>query len=345
MDEILKAIYKTNVSYQARWNTSLANHASMAATAMYLMKDKADISAEKINGEAAEYSKSLSTKRINESFIDIAKLPDDIQNSLLGHDDLQESWQAYFAAALSRNLDSNIQIWLERFGAGLNAAAGHSILRLYFSLTVRGLFDREFLIQELSICFADLASRYCELSDVADTGGETRLTDFLLSHSALTGADLNSVKSGQLMEDRMLILKSLETYQSVIRSISLEYDLIDTLRSLASMATEAPNIGVLHAITVGQALLGIYDIYPSLKKSSLNRGYRDYVIAMVLGYELPNAKRLIVESLTLTEVYKQVVDLRNDHSQKATFSLTHLYERTGYIEFLVAAEKLQATFG
>jgi hypothetical protein len=133
MDETLNSIYLNNLEYLARWNTCLANHVSMAATAMYLMKDRAKISPRKISADANIYTKMLSPKRMNSAYIKLGKLSWSIQRQLLGHDDLQESWQVFFQKHLISILTPLYQFGYNAFGGGL---ARQRDIRLFDSTTL-----------------------------------------------------------------------------------------------------------------------------------------------------------------------------------------------------------------
>lgn len=344
MEETLNFIYQQNLNYRARWNTSLANHVTMAASAMFLMRGKTGVTEQKILADAARYSEGLSALRSNDSHIDIGALPEQACYSLLGNDDLQESWQAYFESVFSDDIDANIILWLTRLGAGLSAAAGHSLLRLYFALAVRDLLDPGLFRRELAVAFADLASRYCELSR-ATVPGPVSLDEYLADHPLLKNPDLRAVQAGTLMEDRFLIVNSLAVLRDTVDQIDLDFDLMACLRSLAAIAAQQPDIGILHTLTVGQALSEIFTWYPELGQLPLRRGYRDFVVAIILVYQSPNARQFTEADRTAGEIYQRVATLENDHAQKASFSLTRLHEKTGYPEMLEAASVIQNRYG
>jgi hypothetical protein len=197
---------------------------------------------------------------------------------------------------------------------------------------------------EMAVSFTDLASRYTVLTRESESIGELPLEEYLDHHTGLPDSVARLVESGTLIEDRLLILQTQSIYQSLTREIALGFDLVECLRRLASMVTETANFMLLHAITVGQALLDIWKWYPTLDDRPMRQGYRDFVVATVLACGLPNASLSSRNEVSIDEVYSRISKLKNDHAQKASYSLTRLHDEFGHSEFLTAAIHYQAAY-
>jgi hypothetical protein len=344
MKKTLEEVYEANLNYLARWDTSLANHVSMAAAAMFLMREKTQVEARKIRCDAATYSESLSPKRVNAAFIKLEGLTWSIQQQLLGHDDLQESWLTFFRNALDQDVDLVIAVWLQRLGYGISAAAGHSIIRIHYAMAVRDALSCDVFKEELAISFADLASRYTVLTLGNIAERKRSLEDYIDDHPSLPASVVTMIEHGSLIEDRLFLVKTNPIYQSTVQGIALNYDIVQCLRRLAVIAKKTADFTLLHTITVGQALIDIMRWCPALDNLSLRQGYRDFVVAAVFANNLPNVTLDTENETTIDEVYAEVPNLTNDHSQKITYSLTKLYEEFAYPEFLQAARVYQKKF-
>ena len=345
MNKALNEIYKQNLNYLARWNTGLANHVSMAAAAMFLMRDSTNISQQKLLEDAIAYSEQLSLKRKNDGGIKLDELTWPVQQKLLGHDDFQESWQSYFIQQFNLDTERTLMFWLSRLGDGLSAAAGHSVIRIHFALAVRRQLDKAVFEEEMAIAFSDLASRYNRLTQGDRNTGNKSLEEFLIDHSGLPNETKHLAKAGKLIEDRLMIIRTQENFQSTAQAIAVDYDLVQCLRLLSSMVTESANFALLHAITVGQALLDIMTWFPEMNNNPIRLGYRDYVTAIVIGEDLPNAANTENSNVKLSDIYSRVPQLNNDHAQKISFSLSRLYREFEYSEFLTAANLYQNAYG
>jgi len=95
-DHLLNKIFKENLKYLPKWHGALANHVSMAAFALFTMKEWVPIDDSKIEMEAKKYMINLTPVRVNSSSIDLSKLSWELQKSLLGHDEYYESWKGFF---------------------------------------------------------------------------------------------------------------------------------------------------------------------------------------------------------------------------------------------------------
>ena len=345
METVINEIYEHNHNYLSRWRTGLANHVSMAAAAMYLMQDDTHVSDQKIREDADLWTKNLSPKRMNAGGVKLNDLPWSIQQALLGHDDFMESWQSYFNQQCRESVDETLRLWLPRLAYGLSAAAGHSIIRIHYALAVKNALASSVFIEEMAISFADLASRHLCLTSANAVIGNNALESFLSNHSGLPASARRTVNSGSLIEDRLIILRTQPDFQNQTQSIALDYDFGNCLRLLSAIATQTTNFALLHAITVGQAVLDILNCYPDLDGQPIRQGYRDFVVATVLGEDLPNAQGIESESIPLSDIYARVPDLIDDHSQKISYSLSRLYKEFGYDEFLNAAGKFQSAYG
>ncbi len=346
MEVVLNRIFETNLGYLARWDTLLANHVSMAAAAMFLMGERSGVRPSKLLDDAACNTRNLSPRRTNAGAIAFERLPWPVQRELLGLDDLWESWEALFIQEFDGDdLDEPIRRWVERLGFGLCAAAGHSIIRIHFALAVREVLAKRILRRELAIAFADLASRYTILTANDFAAGEESLEAFLDNHPSPPDAVTDLVCSGMLIEDRFLLLRTDDLFRQTAIGISLDYDILECLRRLASLVGEDFDITLLHAITVGEAVHGICTCLSNFDARSLLQGYRDFVVATVFASGLQNTILGRKPQTSIDAVFARVPTLATDHAQKATFSLTRLFEETGYSEFVEAARHFQDALG
>jgi len=111
---ILNKIFKENLKYLPKWQGALANHVSMAAVALFTMKQWVSIDDAKIKREAQKYMENLTPLRINSSSIDMNQLSWDMQKSLLGYDEYYESWKNFFLKQFSdKDTKGIIGIWLD----------------------------------------------------------------------------------------------------------------------------------------------------------------------------------------------------------------------------------------
>lgn len=337
---ILNNIFKENLKYLPKWEGALANHVSMAAVALFKMKEWVPIDDSKIEEEAHRYMENLSLLRVNSSSIDISKLSWDLQKSLLGYDEYYESWKRFFLQQFSNN-DPKIIIglWLERLGVGLSAAAGHSVIRLAYALMAEPYLEKEVYIEEIAICLADYTSRYFPLSNEkieTNSSREIALDQFILEHSSLSDEKLSLLDSCNLIEDKYFLCRNFSEFHDSIKQVNTEINFKEVFRSLASIGVTNPNFALLHCITLGHAILHIKNNIPEINMSSVYHGYRDFVIAAVLCNNL-QVRSFENNDVTLNEVYHQVSNLENDHSQKIVFTLTELYKQHPSPIYLQAA--------
>ena len=344
MEKALKQIFERNFGYLARWNTTNANHVSMAAAAMYLMREKTQVRMEKLIDDSQTNSKQLSPRRKNDTFVKLIDLPWNIQQTMLGYDDLQESWYSFFQSEFEGDLVQTIPVWLERLGIGFSSAAGHSVIRIYYAIAVRKVLTPSIFKEELAISFADIASRHYPMTEGTIAIGSNALEDYLEYHLPIDNAVSALVNSGTLIEDRMMILRATSYYQDTVSNIAINFNIEKCLRRLAGMVKKSPDFMLLHTITTGQALLELIRWYPDMDDSSLRQGYRDFVVAAVISSHLPNSMLIFETNLKVREIFERVPLLKNDHSQKATYSLMKLHEEYRHPEFLNAAKYYQDAY-
>ena len=342
-DSVLNEIFTENLQYLPRWNTALANHLPMAAAAMFLLRQQSAISLAHIRENAQDYAKQLTPRRTNDAAMVLADMPWSMQASLLGNDDVFESWELFFQQQLCADIDGVIKLWLARLGGGLCGAGGHSLIRLYYSLAVRGALTPDTFVREISITLADFATRHTTLTAMEEVSGTRRLEAFLDDHEPLDRQAFGIIKSGALIEDRFLLARASDGFQLAASDVSPDYDLLGVLRRLAAHVPKSSNFTLLHALTVGHALSEIEVIYPDVDNGLMRQAYRDYVIATVLSTGLGNSPPSADAGVTLDHLLERVPLLNNDHAQKATYSLYRLYERSSAQEFLEAAAVFQRT--
>jgi len=337
---ILNKIFKENLKYLPKWHGALANHVSMAAVAMFTMKEWVPIDNSQIEKQAQKYMENLTSLRTNSSSIDLHQLDWEMQKNLLGYDEYYESWKSFFLKEFSdKDTKEVICIWLDRLGIGMSAAAGHSIIRLAYALMAEPNLEREVFIEEIATCLGDYASRYFPLSDKnpeKDSSQKIPLDQYILEHPPLSEEKLSILSSCSLIEDKYYLCRNFPEFHQALAQVNTGISFEPVLRNLSSIAVTNPNFALLHCITLGHALLYLYDKLPEFNKVSLSQGYRDFVIAALLCNNL-SIKPFENKDVTLKQVYRQVSDLQNDHSQKIVFSLTELYKRYSSPLYLEAA--------
>lgn len=337
---ILNKIFKENLKYLPKWHGALANHVSMAAVALYTMKEWVPIDDEKIEREAQKYMENLTPLRINSASIDMNRLSWDMQKNLLGHDEFYESWKAFFLKQfLDKDIKEVIGFWLERLGLGLSAAAGHSVIRLAYALMAQPCLERDVYIEEIATCLADYTARYFSLShknSSIESSQKIHLAQYVLEHAALSEEKLSILTSCNLIEDKYFLCRNFPEFHQALEQVKTAINFKQVLINLSSIAVTNPNFALLHCITLGHAILFLTDNLPQFNKATLYQGYRDFVIAALLCNNL-FVKPFENKAVTLEEIYRQVSKLNNDHSQKIVFSLTELYKRYSAPIYLEAA--------
>ena len=343
----INKIYKDNLQYLPRWKTAYANHVSMFSAALFLMREHAPITPEKLLKDAAAYTRQLSPRRENSSGIDIKKLPWSRQQQLLGHDDLYESWFALFRRRFdSEQLDDEIACWLHRLGRGLCAGAGHSVIRIFYALAMRQYLEEAIFREELAIAFSDLASRYLPLTLLDESGSlQHALPAFIARQHRYPQELLEEVQAGQLIEDRLMIIRAQDKYLELTKTVRTDFEFEPTLVALSEVAARTTDFSLLHGLTVGHALLEIFACLPALDQSTLRQGYRDFIVAASTYADRSDDDTAEANSVALEDIFQAVPDLIDDHAQKASFSLTELYRHFPRPQFLIAARSYQLGYG
>ena len=337
---LINSIFKENLKYLPKWQGALANHVSMAAVAMFEMKKWVRIDDSEIENQAKKYTENLTLNRKNSSAIDLQQIEWPMQKSLLGHDEYYESWKRFFLKELAdKDAKEVISLWLSRLGAGISAAAGHSVIRLAYAVMAASYLEQEVFVQEIATCLADYASRYFPLSDetiINDSVQRIPLDQYILAHKVLPKEQLSLLSSCNLIEDKYFLCRNFPEFHEALSKVNTEIDFEIVLKNLASISVTNPSFALLHCITLAHALLCLYDYLPEFNKKTLSQGYRDYVVAAILTNNL-NRQSFEIKGATLEQVYQQVEGLQDDHSQKIAFTLTALYKRYGAQIFLEAA--------
>lgn len=339
---LLNKIFQENLMYLPRWHGALANHVSMAAFAMYAMKEWVPVDDSEIKRQAKKYMENLTPLRANSSSIDLHQLNWDMQKNLLGYDEYYESWRKFFLQELSdKGIKAVVCIWLTRLGLGMSAAAGHSIIRLSYAFMAEPYLEREVFIEEIATCLGDFASRYFPLSDEIievenDLSQTVRLDKYVLDHPALPEEKMSILSSSSLIEDKYYLCRNFLEFNQALTLVNTEIDFECVLKNLSSIAVINPNFALLHCITLAHALLYLYENLPEFNKATLSQGYRDYVIAAILCNNL-RVESFETKGATLEQVYTKASGLQNDHSQKIVFSLVGLHKRYSSSLLLEAA--------
>lgn len=338
-EHLINKIFKENHKYLPKWQGALANHVSMAALALYKMKEWAPINDQKILREAHKYMENLTPNRVNSSSIDMNLLSWTMQNKLLGHDEYYESWKNYFLLALTDGqIKEIIGLWLDRLGVGLSAAAGHSVIRLAYALMAEPYLERKVFIEEIATCLADYASRYFPLSriTIVNASQSVPLDQYILEHSPLSDEKQTILSSCRLIEDKFFLCRNFSEFHDALALVNSEINFKKVLSNLSSIAVTNPNFTLLHCITIAHAILYLTEHLPSFNKANLYQGYRDFVIAALLCNNL-SYKSFEHQTISLDQVYQHVSILENDHSQKIAFTLTELYKQHASPIYLEAA--------
>ncbi len=337
---LINNIFKENLKYLPKWQGALANHVSMAAVAMFKMKEWVHIEDSEIERQAKKYALNLTPNRINSSSIDLQQIEWAMQKKLLGYDEYYESWKNFFLKEFAdKDTKEVMSLWLSRLGTGISAAAGHSVIRLAYALMAEPHLERAVFIEEIATCFGDYASRYFPLSEeiiTNDSSKKIRLDQYILEHNGLPEEKLSILSSCNLIEDKYYLCRNFPEFHEALSKLNTEIDFESVLKNLASIAATNPSFALLHCITLAHALLCLYDYLPAFNKKSLSHGYRDYVVAAILTNNL-NIQPFELEGVTLEQVYQNVEGLQNDHSQKIAFTLTELYARYSNPIYLEAA--------
>lgn len=339
-EHILNKIFKENLRYLPKWNGALANHVSMAAVALFKMKEWVPIDDDKIIREANKYMRGLTPLRLNSSSIDLSRLNWEMQKGLLGHDEYYESWKDFFLQQLKEKDNKEmIGIWLARLGVGLSAAAGHSIIRLAYALKAETYLTSEVYTEEIATCLADLASRYFPLSSEnleLEAEQTVTLDQYVLDHAPLPDEKLSLLSTCSLIEDKFFLCRNFSEFQNALSQVNIDFEFHKVLNNLSSIAVTNPNFALLHCITIAHAIIYLSDNLPVFDIRNLYHGYRDFVIAALLCNNL-SIQPFEHKEVTLDQVYSQISKLENDHSQKIAFTLTELYKRYSAPIFLQAA--------
>lgn len=337
---LINNIYKENLKYLPKWHGALANHTSMAAVAMYTMKEWVPIEDSEILKQAKKYMLNLTPIRENSSSIDLHQIDWALQKKLLGHDEYYESWKNFFLKEFTNKDPKEItSLWLSRLGIGISAAAGHSVIRLAYAFMAESFLERNVFIEEIATCFGDYAARYFPLSTEIsknNTPQNIQLDEFILDHNNLPEAKLSILSSCRLIEDKYHICRNFPEFQEAVAQVNSIIDFEAILKNLCAIAINTPSFALLHCITLAHALLHLFDYLPEFNKLTIYHGYRDYVIAALLTNNL-NAQPFEKKDVSLDEVYQHVEGLENDHSQKIAFTLMELHKRNEDPIFLQAA--------
>lgn len=339
-EHVLNKIFKENLKYLPRWHGALANHVSMAAVALFTMKERAHIDDAKIEKEAKVYSKNLTPIRNNSSSIDLKQIDWKIQKSLLGHDEYYESWKNFFLEEFeSRNINELIAKWLERLGHGISAAAGHSVIRLAYAFKAKDYLQKEVYLEEIATCLADYASRYFPLSNhqvepIAHQ--KISLDKYILEHKPLSNENLRLLDSCRLIEDKFFVCRNFSEFHDALSRVNTQINFKKIFDGLSTIAVANPNFALLHCITLGDAILFLSENLPVFNKTSVHQGYRDFVIAALLCNNL-TVRSFEQKNVSIEQVYEAVNILNNDHKQKIVFTLTELYKRYSSPVYLEAA--------
>jgi len=325
----LNKIFKENLNFLPKWHGALANHTSMAATAMFLMSEYGCFDERGIKKQADNYMQNLTPNRINQSLIDLGGLDWTMQQSLLGRDDFYESWKSYFINELSSN-DHKVVIalWLERLGVGVSAAAGHSLIRLAYGLMAEPYLERKVFIEEVAVCLSDYCSRYLALSENKPdiSTRKTSLSQYILQGSDLSSKNREILNSCSLIEDKYFICRNFSEFKQATMSVNVMFDFEKVLENIVSISIVNPDFALLHCITLAHAVLYLTDVLPAFEQRPLYQGYRDYVIAALLCQNL-KMQKFEKQSISINNLWQKISDLENTHSQKIAFSLIELSKR------------------